>query len=78
VLLDLFRGLVRPALTVYLCVLSTLIYYQARELIAQQPLKPDQALQIENLIVGTILYLTTTCVLWRFGTRNKQQVPKLG
>ena len=78
VLLDLFRGLVRPALTVYLCAISTLIYLQARELVGKENLSPDQALQIENLIVGTILYLTTTCVLWWFGTRNKQQVPKLG
>jgi hypothetical protein len=76
ILLDLFRGVVRPALTVYLCVLTTLIYYQARELVGQENLSPEQALQIEHLIVGTILYLTTTCVLWWFGTRNKQQVPQ--
>ncbi len=78
VLLDLFRGVVRPALTVYLCVLTTMVYYQARELIANEDLDPDQALKIENLIVGTILYLTTTCVLWWFGTRNKQEQPKIG
>jgi hypothetical protein len=78
VLLDLFRGVVRPALTVYLCAISTLIYYQARDLIGRASLKPDQAMQIENLIVGTILYLTTTCVLWWFGTRNKQEQPKIG
>ena len=78
VLMDVFRGMVRPALTVYLCVLSTLIYYQARELVAKENLTPDQSLSIENMIVGTILYLTTTCVLWWFGTRNKQQPSKLG
>src|SRR5262249_44371924 len=77
ILLDLFRGVVRPALTVYLCAISTLIYLQARELIGKENLSTDQALQIEHLIVGTILYLTTTCVLWWFGTRNKQQVPQL-
>ncbi len=66
------------ALTVYLCAISTLIYLQARELVGKENLTSEQALQIENLIVGTILYLTTTCVLWWFGTRNKQQVPKLG
>jgi hypothetical protein len=77
VLMDVFRGMVRPALTVYLCALSTLIYYQARELIGKSTLTPDQALSIENMIVGTILYLTTTCVLWWFGTRNKQQPSKL-
>jgi len=76
VLLDLFRGIVRPALTVYLCAISTLIYLQARHLLDKEDLSADQAMQIEHLIVGTILYLTTTCVLWWFGTRNKQQIPK--
>jgi len=78
VLLDLFRGVVRPALTVYLCVLTTMIYYQARKLVDKEDLDPEQALQIEHLIIGTILYLTTTCVLWWFGTRNKQAQPKIG
>ena len=78
VLLDLFRGVVRPALTVYLCVLTTMIYYQARKLVDKEDLDPEQALQIEHLFIGTILYLTTTCVLWWFGTRNKQEQPKIG
>src|SRR5260221_4071692 len=78
VLLDLFRGVVRPALTVYLCVLTTMIYYQARILIEREDLNAEQALKIEHLIIGTILYLTTTCVLWWFGTRNKQEQPKIG
>src|SRR5258708_12564837 len=75
VLLDLFRGIVRPALTVYLCVLTTMIYYQARELIANEDLDPEQALKIENLIVGTILYLTPPSVLWRSATRTKPNHP---
>jgi hypothetical protein len=76
VALDVVRGLVRPGLTVYLCVLTTMIYLQARELIGKEDLNPDQALALEGQIVNTILYLTTTCVLWWFGTRNKQKPPK--
>ena len=38
----------------------------------------DQTEEMWGLIVGTILYLTTTCVLWWFGTRNKQEQPKIG
>jgi hypothetical protein len=77
ILLDLFRGIVRPALTVYLCVLTTYIWLQVHEVMAKEPLTSGEALKIWQLIVGTILYLTTTCVLWWFGTRNKQQVPSL-
>jgi hypothetical protein len=77
VLLDMFRGIVRPALTVYLCVLTTYVWLQVHQVLDKQPLSGSEALQIWQLIVGTILYLTTTCVLWWFGTRNKQQVPQL-
>jgi hypothetical protein len=73
----MFRGIVRPALTVYLCVLTTYVWLQVHQVLDKQPLSGSEALQIWQLIVGTILYLTTTCVLWWFGTRNKQQVPQL-
>lgn len=73
--LDFFRGIVRPALTLYLCGLTTLIYLQARGLLSQ-PMSQEEAVKIVKLVVGTILYLTTTCVLHWFGTRNKQAPPK--
>ena len=77
VVLDLFRGSVRPALTVYLCVLTTFIWRQAHFVLEKQPLTPQDAIGIWHLIVQTILYLTTTCVLWWFGTRNRQSAPRL-
>ena len=76
VLLDAFRGFIRPALTVYLCVLTTMVWIQARSVLAAEDLDPAAALEIWRLIVGTILYLTTTVVLWYFGTRNKTPQPK--
>lgn len=76
VLVDCLRGIVRPGLTVYLCVLTTLIYSQAVALIDKEDLTNDEALDIEKLIVNTILYLTTTCVLWWFGTRNRGPSPE--
>ena len=76
VVLDFIRGLIRPTLTVYLCVLSTLVYTQARTLI-EQGLSPTESLDLVKQVVGTILYLTTTCVLWWFGTRNKGPQPKI-
>ena len=77
VLTDTFRGIVRPLLTIYLCVLTTMIYVQARALLSKEDLDVSQALELEKLIVGTVLYLTTTCVLWWFGTRNKQNGLKI-
>jgi hypothetical protein len=77
VLLDFIRGIVRPGITVYLCAITTMIYLEAKALIATagQFMTPEQAIDIFNLIVSTILYLTTTCVLWWFGTRNRQKAP---
>jgi hypothetical protein len=75
VLLDFLRGLVRPGLTVYLCVLTTLIYFEARALLGGENLTASDAINIQTRIVDTILYLMTTCVLWWFGTRNKDKQP---
>ena len=75
ILLDVVRGLVRPALTVYLCVLTTLIYFEARALLAAEDLDVTNAVKMQTRIVETILYLTVTCVLWWLGTRNKGKQP---
>lgn len=72
VILDAFRGAVRPMLTIYLCVLTTMIYVQARGLLAQEDLDVKQAMDLMDYIVHSILYLTTTISLWWFGTRNKE------
>lgn len=77
VALDVIRGLVRPGLTIYLCAVTTLIYLEAKTIMATiEVFTADQAIDIHNMIVATILYLTTTCVLWWFGTRNKQKPPQ--
>lgn len=68
---DFLRNIVRPGLTVYLCVLTTLVYIEARGLVAKEDLDATAALAQSARIVETILYLTTTCVLWWFGTRNR-------
>lgn len=76
VLTDVFRGMVRPALTVYLCALTTYIWWQVRQLLQIEHLDPVAVLDVWKMVVGTILYLFTTCTLWWFGTRNKQKPPK--
>jgi hypothetical protein len=55
---------------VYLCILTTLIYLLARNKVTAEDLTSTEALDLLKLIIGSILYLTTTCVLWWFGTRN--------
>ena len=77
VILDLLRGVIRPGLTVYLCIITTLMYLEAQALIQLYGLtfSNDQALSIHERITATVLYLTTTCVLWWFGTRNKGTQP---
>lgn len=77
VALDTIRGLIRPVLTIYLCAITTIVYLQARELMGNQPLGIDQASAILKMIIDTILYLTVTCVLFWFGSRNKASPPKV-
>ena len=71
VLLDLLRGTVRPALTIYLCAITTVIYFEAVKLISGTVILPEQAYDMINKIIATVLYLTTSCVLFWFGARNK-------
>lgn len=75
VVLDALRGSVRPLLTVYLCFLTTVVWYQARSVLGAENLDTQAALDVWKMVVGNILYLTTTCVLWWFGTRNKAAQP---
>lgn len=78
VLIDFIRGIVRPALTVYLCALTTLIYFQAQAIMDRygMVIEAKDAFILVVRIIETILYLTTTCLLWWFGTRNTSQPPK--
>lgn len=77
VLTDMLRGIVRPMLTLYLCALTTYVWYQVRNVLGAEDLDMDTALAAWTKVVDTILYLTTTCILWWFGTRNHQPQPKL-
>jgi hypothetical protein len=75
VLLDALRGCVRPLLTIYLCALTTYVWFQVRALVESENLDGNAALTVWKMVVQNILYLTTTVVLWWFGTRNRQKQP---
>lgn len=80
VLLDFTRGIVRPGLTLYLCWIATRMYEESRAVLAIADLTTNapMVMNVYTQIVFTLLYLFTTCVLWWFGTRNKQAPPKTG
>lgn len=75
IVLDFIRGMVRPALTLYLCVLVTIIYFLARDKMRAEDLTTEQTLEAWKLLIGTILYVWTTITLWWFGTRNRAKQP---
>lgn len=77
VILDFIRGVVRPGLTLYLCILTTFVYFQAKDIQGKTGITQEEAAQMVQTIISTILYLTTACVLYWFGTRSKQAAPKL-
>lgn len=78
VILDFIRGIVRPGLTLYLCVLTTLVYFSSQRVLAQNPISAAEAVKLVHTVIEAVLYLTTTCTLHWFGTRNHQPGPKLG
>lgn len=71
VLVDFVRGIVRPGLTIYLCAISTLMYYDVSHMIDEYGLKLGigAANALISRVVETILYLTTVCLTWWFGVR---------
>lgn len=78
VILDTLRGSIRPLLTLYLCALMTVVWVQASGVLNKEDLDATAALDVWKMVVGSILYLSTTCILWWFGTRNKQAAPTIG
>lgn len=72
-IVDSVRGLIRPILTLYMVILATMMFMWARELAGDKAITPDAAVQLIGQIVATILYLTTACVLWWFGSRPPKQ-----
>lgn len=74
VLVDVFKQMIRPSLTLYLCIITTKLYFNVRQF---SPLMDvAQANALLSQIVNTVLYLTTTATLWWYGTRNSQKGPK--
>lgn len=70
---DWLRGIMRPALTIYLTVMSSIITYMAWTIMQQhgiEHLTADAALGIYNQTTSIVIYLTVSCVTWWFGDRT--------
>ena len=69
---DFLRGLIRPALTVYLCGVTTWVTWMAWEIMKIEGLSLSslQAVNIFNDTTSIVTYLTVSCVTWWFGDRR--------
>lgn len=70
IFLDFCRGFIRIGLTAYLCILTTIIYFKAERIVNLDVILPTMAYDLVSMIINTILYLTTTAILWQFGSRG--------
>lgn len=68
---DFTRGMLRPGMTIYLCVLVTLMFTWAKQLADQYGIHITERLVMDVItqIIATILYVFTTITLWWFGSR---------
>jgi hypothetical protein len=69
---DFLRGILRPALTVYLCGATTWVTMMAWEIMKSRDLviSAAQAIAIFNDVTSIITYLTVSSVCWWFGDRR--------
>ena len=71
-LVDTFRSFIRPGLTAYLVALTTVLTYQAIEILSAKEslLTAIQAQALFSQVSDIVIYLTVSCVTWWFGDRR--------
>lgn len=70
---DWLRGFMRPAITVYLTGMTTVITWMAWEIMKKHGLDSmsvQEAIGIYNQVVSIVIYLTVSCITWWFGDRR--------
>lgn len=75
VAVDVARGFMRPGLTLYLVILTSLMYWQMLDILGgfEQSVGAGEIMSLVQHITVTVLYLTTTCVAWWFGGRQLEK-----
>ncbi len=74
-LVDFFRGIIRPGITVYAMVLQTYLLFWLHDMLLRSQIVLSQDLQtrLAMEVVGTTTYLVTTTTVWWFGVRPAQR-----
>jgi len=70
---DWLRGFMRPAITVYLIGMTTVITYMAWNILQKfgmESITPAEAVVIFTQVIDIVIYLTVSCVTWWFGDRR--------
>jgi hypothetical protein len=70
---DWLRGFMRPALTIYLTGITTVLTYQAWDILQKHGLEgmsATQAITTYTQTTSMIIYLTVSCITWWFGDRR--------
>lgn len=75
-LVDVIRGLIRPALT---CILLYVLWdtrcqlEQILDSVGMEHISVEQATELYSEMINSIIYIGTTAVLWWFGSRLKKR-----
>lgn len=72
-LVDFLRGFMRPALTIYLSVMTSVITWMAWDILNKHNIETmtvQQAIVIYNDVTSIVVYLTVSCVTWWFSDRQ--------
>jgi hypothetical protein len=70
---DWLRGFMRPALTIYLTGMTTVVTYMAWSIMNKlgiDSLSAGEAIALYSQVIDIVIYLTVTCVTWWFGDRR--------
>ena len=79
---DILKGFMRPGITLYLATMSGYITIAAYGIVREAaltsglPLDPIEALGLLEIIVHTVLYMTSTIFGWWFGDRRSAKFMK--
>lgn len=68
-LVDAVRGLMRPAITLYLLAVMSVIAWNLYQMNAIEQVQPSEAWRLFALVVQDAVFLCVTAVTWWFGTR---------
>ena len=75
---DGIRGLMRPAITLYLLIIATVLAWKLNKLVGGlNGLPVDEVYALYKSVIQQIIFLTATAVTWWFGSRPTQQPRKV-